>query len=168
MQTLIRDLLIFSRVVTGGRTFQTTDTNEVVSDVLKSLGASIEETGAEVNVHPLPVVLSDPSQLHQVFLNLIGNAIKYRRAEPPTIEISAERRGDDWVFSVRDNGIGIEPRHHDRVFEIFQRLHTSAEYEGTGIGLAVVRRIVERHGGRVWVESTPGVGSTFFFSLPAI
>ncbi len=168
MQALIQDLLVFSRVVTGGRTLQPTEIDEVLADVLKSLGASIEETGARLSVDPLPVVLSDPSQLHQVFLNLIGNAIKYRTADPPTIEVSAERIGDDWVFSVRDNGIGIEPRHHDRVFEIFQRLHTSEEYEGTGIGLAVVRRIVERHGGRCWLESTPGVGSTFFFSLPAI
>ncbi len=167
MQAMIQDLLVFSRVVTGGRTPEPTSAGEVVADVQKSLSASIERTGAQVRVERLPIVLCDPSQLHQVFLNLIGNAIKYRREEPPIIEISAERRGDEWVFSVRDNGIGIEPRDHDRVFEIFQRLHTREEYEGTGIGLAVVRRIVERHGGRCWLESTPGVGSTFFFSLPS-
>lgn len=166
MQALIRDLLVFSRVVTAGRPLESTDAGEVVADVVRSIRASIDTTGAVVTVDPLPIVRGDRSQLHQVFTNLIGNAIKYRRGDPPRIRISAERVDNCWRFSVADNGIGIAPEYHERVFEVFQRLHTNEEYEGTGIGLAVVRRIIERHGGRVWLESTPGEGSEFFFTLP--
>jgi light-regulated signal transduction histidine kinase (bacteriophytochrome) len=128
----------------------------------------IREAGATVTVEDLPTVMADGAQLAQVFTNLIGNALKYRRPDvPPEVRISAERRGKFWRLAVQDNGIGIEAEYFERIFVIFQRLHTREEYEGTGIGLAVVRRIVERHGGRIGVESTPGEGSTFFFTLPA-
>jgi PAS domain S-box-containing protein len=169
MQTLIQDLLVFSRVMTTGRPLEPTDTGRVVAEVTRSLSASIEETGAVVNAESLPTVPCDSSQLAQVFANLIGNAIKYRSPDrPPEIGITSELGDGCWRFAVRDNGIGIAPEYHDRIFEVFQRLHTQNEYEGTGIGLAVVKRIVERHGGRCWLESTPGEGSTFFFTLPAV
>ncbi len=167
MQALIQNLLVFSRVTTAGQPFQPTDAASVVADVLRDHRAAIAESGAVVTVGPLPVVRSDPSQLHQVFTNLVGNAIKYRGGHPPEIGISAERVDGCWRFAIADNGIGIEPEYHDRVFELFQRLHTKEEYAGTGIGLAVVRRIIERHGGSIRVESSPGEGSTFFFTLPA-
>ncbi len=168
MQALIQDLLVFSRVMTTGRPLEPTDTGQVVVDVTRSLSASMEETGAVVSAGSLPMVRGDPSQINQVFANLVGNAIKYRSPDrPPEIRITAERDDGRWRFAVQDNGIGIEPEYHDRIFEVFQRLHTQNEYEGTGIGLAVVKRIVERHGGRCWLASTPGEGSTFFFSLPA-
>ena len=117
---------------------------------------------------PLPVVPADSVQLTQVFQNLIGNAIKFHGAENPRIDVGAQQRDGEWVFSVRDNGIGIDPKHFSRIFEIFQRLHTRQEYSGTGMGLAICKRIIERHGGRIWVESAPGKGACFFFSLPAM
>jgi len=140
----------------------------LVAGALRLLEAPLREAGGTVSVGPMPRVLSDATQLEQIFTNLIGNAIKYRRPEvPPAIRLSAERRGEMWEFSVSDNGIGIEAEYFDRIFEMFRRLHTQDEYEGTGIGLAGVKRIVERHGGAIRVESTPGEGSTFFFTLPA-
>ena len=166
MQAQIRDLLAFARVTTTGRSLEATDAGAVVREVLRDLTGTIEASGARVEVAPLPTVMADPAQLEQVFANLIGNAIKYRRpGVSPAIQISAERESSFWRFAVGDNGIGIEPEHHDRIFEMFRRLHTQDEYEGTGIGLAIVKRIVERHGGRIRVESTPGEGSTFSFTM---
>ncbi len=168
MQALIHDLLEYSRVVNRGRPFETADTEAVLAAVVQDLRSGIEESGAVVTYDPLPAVLADPTQLKQVFLNLIANAIKFRREdEPPRIHVAAERTGEMVRFSVRDNGIGIEPQYRDRIFVIFQRLHGREQYEGTGIGLPLCKRIVERHGGTIGVESEPGTGSTFYFTLPA-
>ncbi len=168
MQALIRDLLQLSRIETQAQPPVPTDAGGVVADVVSTLEAPIREAGATVTVGPMPTVMADPVQLAQVFTNLIGNALKYRReGVPPVIAVSAMQTGRRWEFAVRDNGIGIAPEYHDRIFEMFQRLHTHDEYDGTGIGLAVVRKIVERHGGAVRVRSTPGEGSTFYFTMPA-
>ena len=142
------------------------DTREVVDDVLQLLHAAIEDSGAEVSVGDMPSILCDRTQLVQLFLNLLGNSIKYCRDHAPVVQVSACRGEREWVFSVTDNGIGIDARHHEKVFEVFKRLHTQQEYPGTGIGLAVCRRVVEHHGGRIWVESAPGLGSTFSFTIP--
>ena len=168
MQRLIEELLAFSRVGTRGAPLVPTDCAVVVESALRSLKLAIEEAGATVVVGPLPTVLADPGQLEQVFQNLLSNALKFRGEEPPTIEVSAERRDPVWELRVRDNGIGIDPEYFDRIFVIFQRLHGRDEYPGTGMGLAIVKKIVERHGGRIGVESTPGEGSTFSFTLPAV
>jgi light-regulated signal transduction histidine kinase (bacteriophytochrome) len=169
MQRLIEDLLQLSRVETKAKPLSPTDAAEVVADALRLMETPIREAEATVTVEPLPTVMADAAQLAQVFTNLVGNALKYRRPDvPPEVRISAEREGRFWRFFVEDNGIGIEAEYFDRIFVIFQRLHTRDEYEGTGIGLAVVRKIVERHGGRIGVESTPGEGSTFTFTLPAV
>ena len=168
MQTLITDLLSFSRVTTNGRPFVETDSGAVLGEALRDLSGAIEAEGATVTAGPMPRVMADEPQLGQVFANLIGNALKYRRPDvPPEVRIRAEREGRFWRFAVEDNGIGIEPEYFDRIFVLFQRLHTQEAYPGTGIGLAIVQKIVERHGGEVRVESTPGEGSTFSFTLPA-
>ncbi len=167
MSDLINDLLTYSRVATRGHAFEPVDMKEIVKQVLDKLKSVIRENSAAVTADPLPEVSGDQTQLVQLIQNLITNAIKFRKKEvPPRIHISAEFRGDQWVFSVRDNGIGIEPRFHDRIFVIFQRLYTRAEYPGTGVGLAICKRIVERHGGRTWLKSKEGEGSVFYFSLP--
>jgi light-regulated signal transduction histidine kinase (bacteriophytochrome) len=156
------------RIETRAKPLVPTDAAEIVADALRLMDAAIREADATVTVGELPTVMADAAQLAQVFANLVGNAIKYRRPDvPPEIRISAERHGGMVEFAVRDNGIGIDEEYFDRIFVIFQRLHTRDEYPGTGIGLAVVRKIVERHGGRVRVESAPDEGSTFFFTLPA-
>ncbi len=203
MQQLILDLLEYSRVDTRGQPLRPIPMEQVIRIVLENLQLAIAEADAQVTWDPLPVVLGDPTQLGMVLQNLIGNALKFRSAEPPRIHISAELRSaasapqddeagartggpprppafapapaapagahsaSEWVFSVRDNGIGIDPQYFDRIFVIFQRLHTRREYPGTGIGLAICKKIVERHGGRIWVESAPGQGATFYFTLPA-
>jgi light-regulated signal transduction histidine kinase (bacteriophytochrome) len=138
----------------------------VLAQVLDNLRIAIDDNGAVVTNDPLPIVQADPIQLRQLFQNLVGNGLKFRGARPPEIHVGAERRGDEWLFCVCDNGIGIEAQYAERIFAIFQRLHSRDEIPGTGIGLAVCKRIVERHGGRIWVESDPGQGSCFFFSLP--
>jgi PAS domain S-box-containing protein len=166
MQQLINDLLAYSRVRTKGKEFEPTDCGRVLEDVLINLKAAVEESDAVVTHDPLPTLLADASQLTQLFQNLIANAIKFHGEAPPRIHVGAERSADGWLFSVRDNGIGIEPDYAERIFLIFQRLHSRAEYPGTGIGLAICKRIVERHGGRIWVESHPGGGSTFHFTIP--
>ena len=168
MQALIRDLLAFSRIETGGMPLAPVDAACVVADGLREHRAAIAESGAVVTVGPLPTVMGDAGQLVQVFSNLVGNAIKYRHPDrPPEISISAGPEGGMWRFTVADNGIGIEEEYYDRVFEIFRRLHTRDAYPGTGVGLAIVRRVVERHGGAVQIDSVPGEGSTFSFTLPS-
>jgi signal transduction histidine kinase len=167
MQTLVQDLLAFSRVGRQGTDLQSTDCNGVVEMAVKNLQAAVDKSGAQVTHDHLPVVVADGSQLLQVFQNLIGNAIKFRGSEPPAIHVSARRRGMEWVFSVADNGIGIAPEHTEIIFAIFKRLHTRAEYPGSGIGLAICKKIIERQGGKIWVESQPGKGSTFKLTLPA-
>lgn len=167
MQALINDLLAYSRVGTRPVSAVPVDTAETLRQVLANLKAAIREAGAAVTHDALPVVCGDPTQVLQLFQNLVSNAVKFRGAEPPRVHVSARPDGGRWAFAVRDNGVGIDPQYFDRVFVIFQRLHTRAEHPGTGIGLAVCKRIVERAGGRIWVESAPGQGSTFFFTLPA-
>jgi PAS domain S-box-containing protein len=166
MKIMIDDLLVYSRVGTKGHTFVAIDMMKVMHDVLNDLELVIRESDAVVSYDSLPVVSADNSQLQQLFRNLIGNALKYRGPDPPQIHVSAERHKLAWQFCVKDNGIGIEPRFFERIFNIFQRLHPRGQFEGTGIGLAICKKIVERHGGKIGVESTPGKGSTFFFSLP--
>jgi light-regulated signal transduction histidine kinase (bacteriophytochrome) len=166
MKTLINDLLDYSRVGTRGKELSPADCEEVLEYTLVNLQRLIEDTQASVTHSPLPVVMADPSQIGQLFQNLIGNAVKFRGEAPPAVHVSAEKGPNEWVFSVSDNGIGIHPDYVDRIFEIFQRLHSRTEYPGTGIGLAVCKKIVERHGGRVWVESDLGAGSTFRFTIP--
>jgi PAS domain S-box-containing protein len=167
MQKLISDLLAYSRVGTRGKEFVPTDCERVLGGVLADVRASVEESGAVITHDPLPTLVVDGSQLGQVFQNLIGNAIKFRNEKPPHIHISAQRDDEQWVFSVRDNGIGIDPKYAERIFVIFQRLHNREEYPGTGIGLAVCKKVVERHGGRIWVESKPGEGAAFYFTISA-
>ncbi|MGZ4949050.1 MAG: PAS domain S-box protein [Halobacteriota archaeon] len=166
MQTLINDLLTYSRVETRAKTFEQVDMEEVFADAIQNLKVAVEESGAQVTHAPLPRVNGDDAQLTQVFQNLIGNAIKFRSDRPPEVYVAAEQDGDTWRFSVKDNGIGIGMEYADRIFTLFQRLHTRRDYSGTGIGLAICKRIVERHGGQIWVESIPGSGSTFYFTLP--
>ncbi len=167
MSDLINDLLTYSRVATRGHAFETVDMKATVRKVLESLKRVILRDNAVVTSDELPEVSGDQMQLMQLMQNLITNGIKFRKKNvAPRIHISAEFRGNHWVFGVRDNGIGIEPQFQDRIFVIFQRLHTRAEYPGTGVGLAICKRIVERHGGRIWVESRQGEGSSFYFSLP--
>jgi len=165
MQRLINDLLAYSRLSTQGNTFKTIDSQAVLGEALKNLAATIEETRTVVTHNHLPKVRADATQLSQLFQNLIGNAIKFRGAQAPLIRISACELGHEWRFCVQDNGIGIDMRYAGKVFQIFQRLHTRQEYPGTGIGLAICKRIVERHGGRIWFESELGCGATFFFTV---
>jgi PAS domain S-box-containing protein len=167
MQKMINDLLSYSRVGTRGKPFEAVGCTAILNQALTNLRMAIEETGAMITQDPLPTVMGDESQLVQLFQNLIDNAIKFRREEePPRIHISAEDRGNDWFFSIKDNGIGIDPQYNERIFIIFQRLHRREEHPGTGIGLTICKKIVERHGGRVWVDSQPGNGSTFYFTIP--
>ncbi len=165
MQALLSDLLAYSRVSGRGKPLALVDAADVVEDAIANLRIAIREANAEVTRDALPTILADPVQLVQVFQNLIGNAIKFRDGGPPLVHVSAERRGQAWIFSVRDNGIGIAAEHQERIFDPFQRLHERDKYPGTGMGLTISKRIVDRHGGRVWVESEPGKGSCFHFSI---
>jgi signal transduction histidine kinase len=167
MQTLISDLLNYSRVGTQGKPLVPTDSGVLFERVLDTLQLSIQESGGVITSDPLPMVMADPQQLGQLFQNLLTNAIKFHGEQPPRVRISAERDGGTWKFSFRDNGIGISQEHADRIFIIFQRLHTKTEYPGTGIGLAICKKIVERHGGRIWIEPSPGGGTTFNFTIIA-
>jgi signal transduction histidine kinase len=165
MQTLINDLLAFSRVGTQGNPLVPVGCDAALDRVLKSLKIAIADSGAVITRDALPVVLGDEGQLCQLFQNLVGNAIKFRGETAPKVHISAERKGAEWKITVRDNGIGIAAEQSDRIFVIFQRLHTRTQYPGTGIGLAICKKIAERHGGRIWVEPSPGGGSTFCFTI---
>jgi light-regulated signal transduction histidine kinase (bacteriophytochrome) len=167
MQHLVRDLLAYSRVETRARTPQPTSCDAVLARVLEDLKEPLAESRAAVTSDPLPVVVADEDQLGQVLRNLIANAIKFRGPEPPHVHVSASPEGSAWLLSVRDNGIGIEPQFHERIFEPFERLHPRSEYPGSGLGLSICMKIVERHGGRIRVESELGKGSAFVFSLPA-
>jgi PAS domain S-box-containing protein len=167
MWKLINDLLAYSRVGMRAKEVEPTDCETVLNQSVNNLKVAIEENGAVVTHDLLPTVMADNLQLGQLFQNLIGNAIKFRGYEAPRIHVSASRKGNVWTFSVRDNGIGIAPEYAERIFIIFQRLHGRNEYDGTGIGLAICKRIVERHGGSIWAESEVGKGATFYFTLPA-
>jgi len=167
MQEMIEDLLSFARVELKGRDFKPTDMGEVLGTVLKNLELEISTENAQISHETLPTIRADKNQMVQLLQNLVGNAIKYHGPEAPDVRIAAERAGSEWLFSVQDNGIGIAKEHQPRLFQMFNRLHTREEYPGTGIGLAIAKRIVERHGGRIWVESDEGEGSTFYFRLPA-
>jgi light-regulated signal transduction histidine kinase (bacteriophytochrome) len=165
MKIMIDNLLKYSRVGTQGNNFAPIDLMMVMHDVLNDLELAIQENDAVVSYDCLPVVTADNSQMQLVFRNLIGNALKYRGDNPPRIHVSAQRQEQAWQFRVKDNGIGIEPRFFERIFKIFQRLHLRTQYEGTGIGLAVCKKIIERNGGTIGVDSTPGEGSTFYFTI---
>ena len=165
MQQLITDLLDYSRVGTQGRPFAPTSVEAVLDKVLVNLQMIVRAAGAAVTRDPLPTVLADETQLIQLFQNLIGNGIKFRSGRRPEIHVSARQEEGRWLLSVRDNGIGIDPQYWQQIFVIFQRLHTRQKYSGTGIGLAICKRIVERHGGRIWLDSRPGEGSTFCFTI---
>ena len=167
MQELINDLLTYSRVGTRALQLETVDSNQLVDQVVGDLAAAVHESSANVTRDDLPSVQGDPTQLRQLFQNLIANGIKFHRPhQTPRVHIAAMRERGPWTFSVNDNGIGIEPQYQERIFALFQRLHTRADYPGTGIGLAICKKIVERHGGQISVESQPGHGTTFRFTLP--
>lgn len=166
MGTLLDDLLAYTRAANPHATLAQVDGEKTLGDALANLKAAIEDSGATISHDAMPTLLYNQAHLTQLFQNLIGNAIKYHGMEPPKIHVGAKRVGEEWVFSVKDNGIGIEPRQFDRIFTLFQRLHPMTEYSGSGVGLAICKRIVEDHGGRIWVESQPGLGSTFFFTIP--
>ena len=168
MQALIDDLLTYSRVGRKGKTFEPTDCEAVLKKALSNVRLLVEESGANISREPcpLPTIMADRAQIVQLLQNLLSNAIKYRNQHTPEIQIKAELHNEQWLFAVRDNGIGIDPKHFDRIFTIFQRLHTRNEYPGTGIGLAICQKIIERHSGKIWVESELGQGSTFYFTIP--
>jgi PAS domain S-box-containing protein len=166
MQEMIDDLLAYSKIITRIKPFEPTDCEAVFNEALTNVKDAIEESGALVIHDPLPTVMADASQIVQLFQNLLSNAIKFRK-EKPRITVSAVQKGNEWLFSVKDNGIGIAPEFMEYIFKIFEREHASTEYPGTGIGLAICKKIVERHGGRIWVESEQGKGSTFYFTIPA-
>ncbi|NES99643.1 MAG: GAF domain-containing protein [Sphaerospermopsis sp. SIO1G1] len=167
MQTLIDDVLAYSKVDTQAIAFQVTEIEVALEKALSNLRNRIYETGTTITHDPLPTIMADGTQIMQLFLNLIGNAIKFRSHQPPQIHIGTERLEDEWLFSIEDNGIGIDPQFSDRIFVIFQRLHTRDEYPGTGMGLAICKKIIECHRGKIWVESQFGQGATFYFTIPA-
>ena len=167
MQELVRGLLAYSRVGPLSKTLQSVDSAQVFDRAVANLTVAIQESDAVVSHGTLPQVIADPTQLEHVLQNLIGNAVKFRGDEPPRVRVRATRKGEMWLFSVKDNGIGIDSQYSDKIFAIFQRLHGRGKYPGTGLGLAICKKIVERHGGRIWFDSQPGEGSTFYFTVPA-
>jgi len=166
LATLISDLLAYTKAGVVESDVAEVDASAVLRNVLSSLAEAIRESGAAVAYDPLPEVRMSEVHLQQVFQNLISNALKYRSEDPPRIQISAAHQGAAWLFSVRDNGLGIDPQYKEKIFGVFKRLHHDQKYSGTGIGLAICQRVVERYGGRIWVESVPGKGSTFLFTVP--
>ena len=168
MRSLINDLLVYARVESRGKALAKIDSNASLLQAKKDLSVVLEETQAEIVSDQLPRVLGDVGQLAQLFQNLLGNAVKFKGDKQPLININVKRQDNDWLFSVKDNGIGFDQEHADRIFVIFQRLQGREEYKGTGIGLALCKKIVERHGGTIWAESKKGVGSTFFFTIPIL
>ncbi len=166
MQALIHDLLAYSRVSNQKRSFDRVDFEEALAEALRNLEAGVREAGAQITHDPMPTVVGDYAQFLQLFQNLIGNSLKFRGNKPPLIHVGAVQKGQEWLFSVKDNGIGIDPQYADKIFEIFRRLHTRSEYPGTGIGLAICRKVVSHHGGRIWVESKEGEGASFYWTLP--
>ena len=168
METLVRDLLAYTQLTTSDNACaDVADANEVIKTTMADLSGAIADTNAQITADPLPLLRVSSTHLQQLFQNLIGNAIKYRSLErSPAVHLAAERHDGYWTFTVTDNGIGIEPEYKENIFELFKRLHNNDEYSGTGIGLAICRRIVDRYHGRIWVESKPGQGSTFHFTLP--
>jgi len=168
MQRLVSDLLAYSRVGSQGKQPVPVDAQASLQDVLAVMRQPIREAQARVDAGSLPCVLADETQLRQLLLNLLGNAIKFRGESAPVVHVDATPDGDHWRFAVRDNGIGIAAAHAERIFQMFQRLHERGRYDGSGIGLAISKRIVERHGGRIWCQSAPNEGATFFFTLPAV
>jgi PAS domain S-box-containing protein len=168
MRALLNDMLDYSRVGTRGKPFKLIWCEDVLEKAVTNLKIAIEYSGTLVSHDYLPMLVADEGQLVQLLQNLIDNAIKFCNQETPRVHVSAEKRGEVWLFSVKDNGIGIDPQHAQRIFEMFKRLHTREEYSGTGMGLAICKKIVERHGGHIWVQSQPGEGSTFYFTIPLI
>jgi light-regulated signal transduction histidine kinase (bacteriophytochrome) len=168
MRSLINDLLVYARVESRGKVLTEIDCNAALALAKKDLAVVLEETEAEIVSEDLPRVLGDVGQLGQLLQNLIGNAVKFRGNKKPVVNITVLKKNSDWQFSVKDNGIGFDIEHADRIFVIFQRLQGREEYQGTGIGLALCKKIVERHGGRIWAESEKGSGSTFFFTIPVM
>lgn len=166
MQKMINDLLIYSRVTTRGKEFEFIDMDEILDKVLKNLEVSINENNTQISYEKLPKIKADPSQISQIFQNLIGNSIRFKRQENPVININSHENEDEWIFTVQDNGIGIDPEYSEKIFEVFKRLHGKDKYPGTGIGLAIAKKIVERHGGSIWVESELNKGSKFIFTIP--
>ena len=166
MQLLIGDLLAYCRVGTKGKELREISSEAALEQALLNLQGVIQESGGVVTHDPLPSVIADGAQLVQLFQNVVGNAIKYRGVELPRVHVLAKKNDDrEWIFSIQDNGLGIDPQYFEKIFVMFQRLHGREEFSGTGIGLAVCKRIAERHGGKIWVESKPGNGSTFYFNL---
>ncbi len=168
MRNLINDLLSYARVESRGKTLEQMSSQKALDQAKKDLKLLIEESATNVIAGPLPDIRGDEGQISQVFQNLIANAIKFRAKNDPTVKIDVKETDENWLFSVHDNGIGFEEEHSDRIFIIFQRLHGREQYEGTGIGLALCKKIIERHGGRIWAESEPGRGSTFYFTIPKV
>jgi light-regulated signal transduction histidine kinase (bacteriophytochrome) len=166
LNDMINDLLEYSRVSSEKRQFQTISTESVIEETVKNLTIPIEESGAIVTHEPLPHVYGDENLLVQLFQNLIANSIKYRGKKTPNIHISAVTEADNYVFSVKDNGMGIDAKNLDNIFTIFHRLHSNDEFDGTGIGLSIVKKIVHEHGGEIWVESEPDIGTEFYFTIP--
>ena len=166
LDAMINDILIYSKVSNKDRNLTTIDFNEVIKEVYVNLADSIEKTNAEITYDSLPSIITDKQLMTQLFQNLISNAIKYRSEETPKIHISIKKEKTQYLFSIKDNGIGIDQKHLERIFTIFQRLHSNSEYEGTGIGLAIAQKIVHQSGGEIWAESKLGIGSTFYFTIP--